>query len=296
MNNSILNRINKFIKPSKIYIFFYGIFNNLYKNELNRLIEELDSILKLSENTNRYDEYLQQTITLLISTNQIDKCLYYLYQSVLYYRRIKANSNELKSLNRILEICNSNQNIANRISILIKCHQDIAFILEENFELDEAIEQLTIGKNIVKKNGLTDPPIELIDYHIACIYIVRSMFDIAAEYLYGIIFFKPQYSVLFKENHHIMLYILTLLAKNELISAIRKQLKLIIHQCILFNETDEYVLIINIISSIENKDETHFMYETHRLLKRFKTPVFRDLIFFIKKTRMMSNPDSKTNI
>ena len=281
MNNSIYNRINKFIKPSKISIFFYGIFNNLYKNELNGLIEELDSLLKQSENTNRYDECLQHTVDLFISTNEIDKCLYYLYQSVLYYRRIKDNTKEFKSLNHILEMCNSNQNIENRIAIILKCHQDMAYILEEKFELDVAIEQLTIVKSIVKKNGLTDPPIELIDYHIACIYIARSMFTIAAEYLYGIIFFKPQYSGLFKQNQNILLYILTLLANNELISVIRTQLKSIVHQCILFNETAEYVQMINIISSIENQDETHFVYETHHFLKRFRDPVFRDLIFLL---------------
>lgn len=277
------NRINKFIKPSKISIFFYGIFNISYKNELDGLIEELDLVLKQSENTKQYDECLRLAINLFISTNDIDKCLYYLYQSVLYYRRIKANSKEFKSLNHILEMCNSNQNIENRNSIILKCHLDMASIFEENFELDEAIEQLTIGKSIVKKNGLSDPPIQLIDYHIACIYIVRSMFAIAAEYLYGIIFLKSQYSGLFKQNQNILLYILTLIAKNDPILLIRNQLKSIINQCYSFYETDEYGLIINIISSIENKDETHFIYETHQFLKRFKDPVFRDVIFWIKK-------------
>jgi len=249
------------------------------------LIQELDQMLNRFENTNSYDDCLNHFINLLISTNEIDKCLCYLYQSSLYYHKIKDYSKELCSFHRILEVCISHENIANRITIMSKCHHDIAIIYEERFEPDLAIEHLLISKSIIKKNGLKDQPIELIDYHIAGIYISRSMFAIAAEYLYGSIFFKTKFSVLFKQNQNILLYILTLVAKNDPISLIRNQLKLIINQCYSFYETDEYGLIINIISSIENKDETHFMYETHRFLKRFKDPVFRDVIFWIKKTR-----------
>jgi len=103
------------------------------------------------------------------------------------------------------------------------------------------------------------------------------------EYLYGILFFKPKYTVYYKENEIIIIYILNLLARGDKISIIRKKLEEITLIYLNFYETDEYDFVINIISSIENNDNEHFVFEIHRFSQIQNLPIFKDLCITIKK-------------
>lgn len=282
MYREIYEKINNFLTPSKSKMIFYSIFSKLYKKQIEQFIEQLEELLLRAKHTNNYDECLDNLVYLLINEKEIEKCIYSLYQSVLYYQSIKDVNKEFKTLNKILEICQNNINLPNINTIVVNCHKDIAYILEENFELDEAVEHLHIAKSLIKKYEI-NKSVELIEYQIACIYITRNQFVVAAEYLYGIIFYKEDSIVYYKENQIIMMYILTLLVKKDRIIDIRNRLKLITQKYLGFYETDEYVLIINIISCVENRDNEHFIHETHRFVQKYKEDIFRYLFLTIKR-------------
>jgi len=282
MYREIYQKIENLLYPKPYKTIFYNIFENLYKNKINNLINELDNLLNRAKNTQNYDECLEQTIFFLVNVNEIEKSIFYLYQGVLYYQTIKDASNEIKSLNRILEICHTHSNIRNIEVIMYNCYKDLSVLLEDNFELDEAINHLQIARTIIKKYKLNYSIID-IDYKIASIYITRNLFVLASEYLYGVIFYKNEYILNNKECQIIMMYLLILLAKLDSIANIKLKLNDICNKYVRFYESDDYVLIINIISCVNNLDNEHFVHETHRFVQKYKDDIFRYLFLTIKK-------------
>ena len=282
MYREIYQKIDNLLFPKPYKKIFYNIFENLYKNKINNLINELDHLLNRAKNTHNYDECLNQLIFFLVSVNEIEKSIFYLYQGVLYYQSIKDACNEIKSLNRILEICHDHSNIRNIEVIMYNCYKDLSVLLEDNFELDEALNHLQIARTFIKKYKLKYDIID-IDYKIASIYITRNLFNLACEYLYGVIFYKNEYILNNKECQLIMMYLLTHLAKLDNITNIKLKLNDICNKYVRFYESDDYVLIINIISCVNNLDNDHFVHETHRFVQKYKNDIFRYLFVTIKK-------------
>jgi hypothetical protein len=278
---NFFNKIDNFCKPSKTATIFYKIFGKIYQCQIESYIYQLESLIHQVENTQYYDKCLEKLILLLTLENRNEQIIYYINQSVHYYRRNKDQSNELKSLYKLLDIC-ENTNVDRHIFIA-NCHKDIAYILEYNFELDDAVNHLLIARSIMNKYSTYNLEIQQLNFKIACIYISRGLYDISHEYLYGILFFKPKYTVYYKENEIIIIYILNLLARGDMISVIRKKLEEITLIYLNFYETDEYDYVINIISSIENNDNEHFIFEIHRFSQIHQSPIFRDLYITIKK-------------
>ena len=283
MYRKIYQKIENILKPNKCKMIFYNIFQNSYKNEINNIINQLDNLLLRTQDTKNYDECLKKTIYFLLKVNEVEKSIYYLHQSILYYHRIHDTRNEFKSLYRILEICQNNINIPHIEVIMYNCYKDLAVLLEENFELDEALNNLQIARTIIKKYKLDYSIIE-IDFKIGSIYITRNQFVLASEYLYGVIFYRDNYIFNYKECIVIMLYILTLLAKSDNINDVRMRLNDICQKYVGFCESDDYVLIINIISCVDNLDNEHFIHETYRFVHKYKDEIFRYLFLTIKKT------------
>jgi hypothetical protein len=282
MYREIYEKIEKMLYPNKCKKFFYNIFENLYKKEKNNLISELDILLNRSKNTPNYDECLNKTIHFLLNVTEIEKAIFYLYEGVLYYKSIKDVSKQYKSLNKILEICQNNINIVNNEVIMYNCYKDLADLLQDNFELDEALNSLQIARTFIKKYKL-DYSIIDIDYKISSIYITSNLFVLASEYLYGIIFYNDKYVLNFKQSQIIMMYILTLLAKSDSVNDVKLKLNDICQKYVGFCESDDYILIINIISCVDNLDDEHFIHETHRFVKKYKDEGFRYLFLIIKK-------------
>jgi hypothetical protein len=282
MYREIYEKIQKILNPTKCKMIFYNIFHNLYKKEITNLINELDILLNRAKNTNNFDECLNQTVYFLLNVNEIEKCIYYLYQGVLYYNSIKDVSNQFKTLNKISEICQNNSHIRNIEVIMYNCNKDLSILLEDNFEIDEALKYLHIARSIVKKYNL-DIAIIDIDYKISSLYITRNLFVIASEYLSGVIFYKKEYILTNKECQIIIMYILTLLAKLDSINYVKMKLNDICQKYVGFYDSDDYILIINIISCVDNLDNEHFIYETHRFVQKYKDDIFRYLFLIIKK-------------
>ena len=283
MYREIYEKIDNFLNPNKYKKIYYNIFQNFYKNEINYFINQLDNLLSRAKNTKKYDECLNQTIYFLLKVNEIEKAIYYLYQSVLYYHSINDISKEFKSLNRILEICQNNTNIPHIEVIMYNCYKDLSVLLEENFELEEALNHLQIARTFIKKYKLDYSIIE-VDFKIASIYITRNQFILASEYLFGVIFFRDNFIFHYKECQVIMMYILILLAKSDNVNEVRMRLNDICTKYVGFYESDDYVLIINIISCVNNLDNEHFIHETHRFVQKYKDDIFRYLFLTIKKT------------
>lgn len=282
MYREIYQKIENFLYPNKCKGFFYNIFQDLYKKEKNNIINQLDILLSRARNTTNYDECLNRTINFLLHINEIEKCIYYLHQSVLYYKSIKDVSKQYKSLNKILDICQNNLNIVHIEVIMYNCYIDLSDLLEANFELDEAINYLQIARTFIKKYKLNYSIID-IDFKISSIYITRNLFVLASEYLYGIIFYNDNCVFNFKQSQIILMYILTLLSKSDSVNYVKLKLNDICQKYVGFYESDDYVLIINIISCVDNLDHEHFVHETHRFFKKYKDDVFRYLFFSIKK-------------
>ena len=276
----LFNKIDNFCNQSKSPNIFYKIFGKLYQCKINSFIDQLEIALPSAENTEYYGECLEKLILLLNLEKRTPNINYYLNQAIYYYKHIKDHINELNTLNKLIEF-SENNNISP--IFIANYHKDIANILEHNFELDDAVEHLLIARSIMTKYPNNKTEIEQINFQIACIYISRGLYDISHEYLYGILFFKPKYTVYYKENQIIIIYILNLLAKGDNISVIRKKLVDITLIYLNFDETDEYVFIINIISSIENNDNEHFIFEIHRFSQIPSSPTFKDLCITIKK-------------
>jgi hypothetical protein len=96
-------------------------------------------------------------------------------------------------------------------------------------------------------------------------------------------YWKFIYGLSNKENEIIIIYILNLLAKGDMVSVIRKKLEEITLIYLNFYETDEYDFVINIISSVENNDNEHFVFEIHRFSQIQHLSTFKDLYITIKK-------------
>jgi len=282
MYREIYEKIDNFIYPTKCKMLFYSIFKDLYIKEKDKLINELDLLLNRAVNTTNYDECLNKIIYFLLNLNEIEKAIYYLHQGVVYYHSIKEVSKEYKSLNRILEICQNNLNILHIEVIMYNCYKDLSVLLEDNFELDEALQNLQIARTFIKKYKLKYSMID-IDFKIASIYITRSLFVLASEYLYGIIFYNDNNLFNLKKSEIILMYILTLLAKSDSVIDVKLKLNDICQKYVGFYESDDYILIINIISCVDNLDDEHFLHETHRFVKKYKHDVIRYLFLIIKK-------------
>jgi hypothetical protein len=278
---NFFNKIDNFCNPPKIANIFYKIFGKVYQCKIDSYINQLEILIHQAENTQYYDKCLEKLILLLTMEKRNEHIINYINQSVHYYRRIKDYCNELKSLYKLLDIY-ENKNIDSHIFIA-NCHKDIAHILEYNFELDDAVDHLLIARSIMNKYDDFTIEIEQISFQIACIYISRGLYEISHEYLYGLLFFKPKYTVYYKENEIIIIYILNLLAKGDMFSVIRNKLEDITLIYLNFYETDGYDFVINIISSIENNDNEHYIFEIHRFSQLHQSPIFRDLFITIKK-------------
>jgi len=282
MYREIYEKIEKMLYPNKCKKYFYSIFKDIYKKEINNLILQLDILLNRAKNTPNFDECLNKTIYFLLNIPAIEKAIYYLHEGVLYYKSIKDVSKQYKSLNKILEICQNNINIVHIEVIMYNCYKDLADLLQDNFELDEALNSLQIARTFIKKYKL-DYSIIDIDYKISSIYITSNLFILASEYLYGIIFYNDKYILNLKQSQIIMMYILTLLAKSDSVNDVKLKLNDICQKYVGFCESDDYILIINIISCVDNLDDEHFLHETHRFVKKYKDEVFRYLFLIIKK-------------
>ena len=278
---NFFNKIDNFCNPSKTATIFYKIFGKVYQCQLDSYINQLEILIHQAENTQYYDKCLEKLILLLTLEKRNEHIIYYINQSVHYYRRAKEYNNELKSLYKLLDIC-ENKNVDSHIFIA-NCHKDIAHILEYNFEIDDAVVHLLIARSIMNKYSTYKIEIQQLNFKIACIYISKGLYDISNEYLYGILFFKPKYTVYQKENEIIIIYILNLLAKGDTVSVIRKKLEEITLIYLNFYETDEYDFVINIISSVENNDNEHFVFEIHRISQIQHLSTFKDLYITIKK-------------
>ena len=280
---NFFNKIDNFCNPSKTAIIFYKIFGKVYQCKIDSYINQLEILLHQVENTQYYEKCLEKLILLLTLEKRNEHIIYYVNQSIHYYRRSNDHSNELKSLYKLLDIYENENENDDRHIFIANCHKDIAHLLEYNFELDDAVNHLLIARSIMNKYSTYKIEIQQLNLKIACIYISRGLYDISNEYLYGIIFFKPKYTVYHKENEIIIMYILNLLAKGDMVSVIRKKLEEITLIYLNFYETDEYDFVINIISSVENNDNEHFVFEIHRFSQIHQLPIFRDLFITIKK-------------
>ena len=203
--------------------------------------------------------------------NYYKKCIEYLeknkdYEMVCFYYQKIIDIHQEK--NEYLEMAN--------------IYKNIATIYENIYNIDSSIENCLKALFYFKLLNNTHE-IEHINFDLARLYIILSNYNVSTSYLQSIIIQNSNYRIDKKWLNYILLYFLLkiiLAIEQGIINELFKELQNN-NKFFGFSETEEYAFILNIISSIRNKDVDHFRIEIHRYTTNYLN---KSSIEFVCKT------------
>jgi hypothetical protein len=270
--NRIYNEINN---PNYYNKCIAKYFNKKYKLQLNQYIIQLTSIINDEEN-NIFNEFYIKCIELIVSILQIDNkekdILHYYYKCINHLEKNKDYDLVCLYYQKIIDIyIKSNQNLE-----IANIYKNMAILYENAYNIDSSIENFLKALFYYKLLNNTYE-IENINYNLARLYIILSNYEVSVNYLQSIIIQNTNYRIDKKWLNYILLYFLLKIIKvleEGLINDLFKELQNN-NQFFGFSSTEEYAFILNIISSIRNKDIDHFKIEIHRYTTNYlnKSPI-----------------------
>jgi len=270
--NRIYNEINH---PNYYNKCIAKYFNKKYKLQLNQYILQLNSII-IDEENNIFNEFYVKCIELIVAILQIDNkekdILHYYDKCINHLEKNKDYDTMCIYYQKIIDIyIKSNQNLE-----IAHIYKNMAILYENAYNIDSSIESFLKALFYYKLVNNTYE-IENINYNLARLYIILSNYNMSINYLQSIIIQNTNYRIDKKWLNYILLYFLLKIIKvleEGLINDLFKELQNN-NQFFGFSSTEEYAFILNIISSIRNKDIDHFRIEIHRYTSNYlnKSPI-----------------------
>lgn len=263
-NIELFIKCKKLLFPNRIWRFIYYIHPRLKIRKKSRYINLLKDFLR--EETEYYEEALYLLLDLLKSENRISEIIHYYNISIQKYKS-QGNNSKAIILYKLLINYIKNQYYPflvenDKETLLIKYYLELAEILSNSFEYDEAIYYLEIAKQIYHETNCFSG-VENISIKISTILILNKEYSRAVQCLDKLIKYKPRYSFNKKDIRIILLYFLSLLTDYLTSNELRGHLENIKHYYKNIYECEEYLFIINMISCVENADLNHFTHEVH---------------------------------
>jgi len=285
----LFKNTKKLIFPNIFWKIIYSINPNYLNRKKQRMIGELKTIIKYENDY--FEEAISILIDLLKKDNHINEVIYYYNYCIKYYKSMRNKTNMILVykllINTILE-CDSIYFIDNeRDNMLVQTYIDFSDILFENVQSIEAIKYLEEAMKLCYKI-CSYSVLENICLKLATIYIDINEYKKALIFLDDTIKYKPRYSFSRRDMKIIILYILLLLAMDSTCLEVRKQLDFLRKTYTNIYECEEYLFIINMISSVENSDVNHFTHEIHNI-KFKKEEVYTKLFIDIHKNILLSS-------
>jgi hypothetical protein len=270
--NRIYNEINN---PNYVNKCIAKYFNNKWKIQLNDYLITLSNII-IQEEDSIFNEFYIKCVELIVSILQIDnrekEILFYYKKCADHLEKNKDNEMVCVYYNKIIDIYMKN----NEHLEIANIYKNIAMIYETNYNIDSSIENFLKALFYYKLLNNTYE-IENINYNLARQYIILSNYGVSISYLQSIIIQNSNYRIDKKWLNYILLYFLLKIIKvieegtiNDLFKELQNN-----NQFFGFSGTEEYAFILNIISSIRNKDIEHFRIEIHRYTTNYlnKSPI-----------------------
>lgn len=270
--NKIYNEINN---PNYIDLCIAKYFNNKWKMQLNQHLITLSNII-IQEEDNIFNEFYIKCIELIVSILQIDnrenEILFFYKKCVEHLEKNKDNDTVCVYYQKIIDIYMKN----NEHLEIANIYKNMATLYENNYNIDSAIENYLKALFYFKLLNNTYE-IENINYNLARLYILLSNYTISISYIQCIIVQNTNYRIDKKWLNYILLYFLLKIIvglEEKTINDLFKELQNN-NQFFGFSGTEEYAFILNIISSIRNKDIDHFRIEIHRYTTNYlnKSPI-----------------------
>ena len=276
--NKIYNEINK---PNYVNKCIAKYFNNKWKMQLNDNLITLSNII-IQEEDSIFSEFYIKCIELIVSILQIDnrekEILVYYKKCVDHLEKNKDTDTMCIYYQKIIDIYMKN----NEYSEMANIYKNIAMIYDTNYNIDSSIENFLKALFYYKLLNNTYE-IENINYNLARLYIILSNYSVSISYLQSIIIQNSNYRIDKKWLNYILLYFLLkiiIVIEEGTINDLFKELQNN-NQFFGFSGTEEYAFILNIISSIRNKDIEHFRIEIHRYTTNYLN---KSSIEFVCKT------------